>query len=158
MGKEIERKFLVSGDVWRSMGQGIRYRQGYLSTVKERTVRVRTVADKAYLTIKGVNEGIARAEFEYEIPIKDANSLLDGICERPLIEKDRYKIPFGGLTWEVDEFFGENAGLILAEVELESEDQAFDIPEWIGVEVSDDHRYYNANLIAHPYRTWGGSE
>jgi len=158
MAKEIERKFMVTGDAWRSLGQGTRYRQGYLSTVKERTVRVRTVADKAYLTIKGVNEGIARAEFEYEIPIADANALLDGLCKRPLIEKDRHKIPVGDLTWEVDEFFGENAGLILAEVELESEDQAFDIPEWIGEEVSDDPRYYNANLIAHPYRTWGGSE
>jgi CYTH domain-containing protein len=158
MGKEIERKYLVKGDAWRSMGQGTRYRQGYLSTVKERTVRVRTVADKAYLTIKGVTEGIARAEFEYEIPVADANTLLDGLCKRPLIEKDRYKIPFAGLTWEVDEFFGENAGLILAEVELESEDQAFDIPEWIGAEVSDDPRYYNANLIAHPYRTWGEND
>ena len=155
MGKEIERKYLVIGDAWRSLGQRTRYRQGYLSTVKERTVRVRTVADKAYLTIKGVNEGIARAEFEYEIPVADANTLLDELCKRPLIEKDRYKIPFAGLTWEVDEFFGENAGLILAEVELESEDQAFDIPEWIGEDVSDDPRYYNANLIAHPYRTWG---
>jgi CYTH domain-containing protein len=158
MGKEIERKFLVTGDAWRSMGQGTRYRQGYLSTVKERTVRVRTVADKAYLTVKGVNEGIARAEFEYEIPVADANTLLDELCKRPLIEKDRYKIPYAGLTWEVDEFFGENAGLILAEVELESEDQTFDIPEWIGEDVSDDPRYYNANLIAHPYGTWAGSE
>jgi CYTH domain-containing protein len=140
------------------MGQGVRYRQGYLSTLKERTVRVRTVADRAYLTIKGVNEGIARAEFEYEIPVADANTLLDELCKRPLIEKDRYKIPFAGLTWEVDEFFGENAGLILAEMELESEDQGFDIPEWIAEDVSDDPRYYNANLIAHPYRIWGEND
>ena len=156
MGKEIERKFLVNGDAWRSLGQGTRYRQGYLSTAKERTVRVRTVADKGYLTIKGVSEGIARVEFEYEIPVGDANALLDGLCERPLIEKDRYKIPYGAHTWEVDEFFGDNAGLIVAEVELESEDQAFEMPEWIGREVSDDPRYFNANLIANPYRNWGG--
>ena len=158
MGKEIERKFLLNGDAWRSLGQGTRYRQGYLSTVKERTVRVRTIADKGYLTVKGVSEGIARAEFEYEIPIDDANALLDGLCELPLIEKDRYKIPYGYHTWEVDEFFGDNAGLIVAEVELESEDQAFETPEWIGREVSDDPRYFNANLIANPYRNWGGKE
>jgi len=158
MGKEIERKFLVNGDAWRSLGQGTCYRQGYLSTVKERTVRVRTIADKGYLTVKGVTEGIARAEFEYEIPVDDANALLDGLCERPLIEKDRYKISHGDHTWEVDEFFGDNAGLIMAEVELESEDQAFETPEWVGREVSDDPRYFNANLIANPYRNWGGKE
>ena len=158
MGKEIERKFLVIGDAWRSLGQPTRYRQGYLSTVKERTVRVRTIADKGYLTIKGVNRGIVRTEFEYEIPIDDANALLDGLCERPLIEKDRYKISHGPLTWEVDEFFGQNAGLIMAEVELESDDQHLEIPAWIGREVSDDPRYFNANLIANPYGTWGGQE
>ncbi len=158
MGKEIERKFLVNGDAWRSLGQGTCYRQGYLSTVKERTVRVRTIADKGYLTVKGVTEGIARAEFEYEIPIDDANALLDGLCERPLIEKDRYKISHGDHTWEVDEFFGDNAGLIMAEVELEREDQAFETPEWVGAEVSDDPRYFNANLIANPFRNWGAKE
>ena len=158
MGQEIERKFLVDGDAWRSLAQGTRYRQGYLSTVKERTVRVRTIAEKGYLTIKGVSKGIARAEFEYEIPVDDANALLDGLCERPLIEKDRYKIPFGGLTWEVDEFFGDNAGLIVAEVELESADQAVDTPPWIGLEVSADPRYFNASLIANPYRNWGGKK
>jgi CYTH domain-containing protein len=158
MGKEIERKFLVNGDAWRSLGQGTRYRQGYLSTVKERTVRVRTIADKGYLTVKGVSEGIARAEFEYEIPIDDANALLDGLCERPLIEKDRYKIPHGEHVWEVDEFFGDNADLIIAEVELESEDQVFEKPGSIGREVSDDPRYFNANLIANPYRNWGAKE
>jgi CYTH domain-containing protein len=158
MGKEIERKFLVNGDAWRSLGQGTRYRQGYLSTVKERTVRVRTIADKGYLTIKGESQGIARAEFEYEIPIDDANALLDSLCERPLIEKDRYKIPYRGHTWEVDEFFGDNEGLIMAEVELDSEDQSVQTPEWIGREVSDDPRYFNANLIANPYRNWRGKD
>ena len=155
MGKEIERKFLVKGDVWRTLGQPMRYRQGYLSTAKERTVRVRTIADRGFLTIKGVTEGIARVEFEYPIPIDDANALLDGLCQRPLIEKDRRKIACGDLIWEVDEFFGDNAGLIMAEVELEREDQAVEIPEWIGKEVSEDRRYFNANLISHPYRDWG---
>jgi len=158
MAKEIERKFLVNGDAWRALGNGTRYRQGYLSTVKGRTVRVRTIADKGFLTIKGVTEGISRTEFEYEIPIDDANALLDGLCERPLIEKDRYKIAFGAHTWEVDEFWGDNVGLIMAEVELESEDQAFEIPEWIGREVSDDSRYFNASLITNPYCNWGKGE
>jgi CYTH domain-containing protein len=155
MGQEIERKFLVNGDAWRSLGKATRYRQGYLSTVKERTVRVRTVADKAYLTIKGVSRGITRVEFEYEIPGEDAAALLAGLCERPLIEKDRYKIPYGGHIWEVDEFFGDNDGLILAEVEVKSADQVVEKPEWVGREVSDDPRYFNANLIANPYRNWG---
>ncbi len=154
MGKEIERKFLVMGDSWRALGDGILYRQGYLSTVKERTVRVRTINDKAYLTVKGVTQGIARVEYEYEIPLSDANEMLDELCERPLIEKTRYTISAGDHTWEVDEFAGENLGLILAEVELESEEQTVDLPEWIGTEVSDDPRYYNANLIANPYTRW----
>ncbi|MCG6868860.1 MAG: CYTH domain-containing protein [Gammaproteobacteria bacterium] len=152
--KSIERKYLVEGDAWRSLADGKRYRQGYLSTVRERTVRVRTVGERGYLTIKGENEGIARAEFEYGIPFDDANELLDGLCERPLIEKDRYKISDGDLTWEVDDFFGDNAGLVLAEVELESEDQSFEKPGWIAREVSDDPRYYNVNLIANPYKNW----
>jgi adenylate cyclase len=156
MGKEIERKFLVDGDDWRALGFGTRYRQGYLSTVKERTVRVRTIADKGFLTVKGVSTGIARAEFEYEIPLGDANDMLDALCERPLIEKDRYKISYGAHTWEVDEFFGDNAGLLMAEVELQDEGEALEKPPWIGREVSDDPRYFNANLIANPYRNWGG--
>jgi CYTH domain-containing protein len=156
MGKEIERKFLVEGDAWRSLGQATRYRQGYLSTVKERTVRVRTIARQGYLTVKGVSRGIARAEFEYEIPFEDAETMLDTLCERPLIEKDRHRIPYGGHIWEVDEFFGENAGLIMAEVELEDEEEPLERPPWIGREVSDDPRYFNANLIANPYRDWGG--
>ena len=156
MGREIERKFLVNGDAWRALGKGTRYRQGYLSTVKERTVRIRTIGDKGYLTVKGVTEGVARAEFEYEIPFDDANALLDRLCERPLIEKDRYKIPHRDHVWEVDEFFGDNAGLVIAEIELESEGQPFAKPDWIGREVSDDPRYFNANLIANPYRNWAG--
>ncbi len=152
MGKEIERKFLVIGEEWRSV-TGTRYRQGYLSTVKERTVRVRTVNEKGTLTIKGVSQGATRQEFEYEIPFDEATQLLD-LCEKPLIEKNRYKIEHNEMLWVVDEFFGENQGLLVAEIELESEDQAFSRPEWVGDEVTEDARYFNANLISHPYTKW----
>jgi adenylate cyclase len=153
VGKEIERKFLVRGDEWRKLAAGLRYRQGYLSTVKERTVRVRTVGDRGYLTIKGITVGATRKEFEYDIPVSDAAALLE-LCEQPLVEKVRYRIPFAGLTWEVDEFEGANAGLIVAECELSSEDQKIEPPSWIGEEVSGDPRYFNSNLIAHPFTRW----
>ena len=154
MAKEIERKFLVSGDAWRQLATGTAYRQGYLSTVKERTVRVRTIDDKGFLTIKGISIGVSRAEYEYEISVADANEMLDNLCEKPIIEKDRYKIAHAGLIWEVDEFAGVNEGLIVAEVELTDEAQAFDRPDWIGEEVSGDPRYFNSNLIAHPFTRW----
>ena len=154
MAKEIERKFLVAGDEWKKLAQGTHFRQGYLSTVKERTVRVRTIDDKGYLTIKGITVGATRLEYEYDIPASDANEMLADLCEKPIIEKHRYKIAFDGLTWEVDEFHGENEGLVVAEVELTSEDQQFEKPSWIGEEVTSDPRYYNSNLIAHPYTTW----
>ena len=154
MAKEIERKFLVVGDDWRALARGTRYRQGYLSTVKERTVRVRTIDNKGFLTVKGVTVGATRSEFEYEIPAADADEMLDDLCEKPIIEKNRYKIPLGGVTWEVDEFLGVNDGLIVAEVELQSEDQSFPKPDWIGEEVTDDPRYFNANLITRPFSTW----
>lgn len=153
MGKEIERKFLVKGDGWRG-AEGTMYRQGYLSTVKERTVRVRVAGDAGYLTVKGLSEGATRTEFEYEIPLRDAEAMLDHLCERPLIEKRRHKIDYAGVTWEVDVFFGANEGLVLAEVELESEEQTVDCPPWVGQEVTDDPRYFNANLVQHPYREW----
>ncbi len=154
MAQEIERKFLVTGDAWRKLAKGTVYRQGYLSTVKERTVRVRTVGDKGYLTVKGLSVGAKRAEFDYEIPVTDADVMLDELCEQPLIEKTRYNIPFDGLIWEVDEFASDNEGLIVAEVELSDEDQEIRLPDWIGEEVTDDLRYFNANLIAHPYKSW----
>lgn len=154
MGREIERKFLVKGDAWRKLARGVRYRQGYLSATKQCTVRVRTVGERAYLTVKGPTVGNTRAEFEYEIPTGDANEMLDGLCERPLIEKRRHRIMIDRLTWEVDEFEGANRGLIVAEVELGSEGQDIRLPEWIGNEVSNDPRYYNANLIRHPYSAW----
>jgi adenylate cyclase len=154
MGKEIERKFLVKGDVWRDLAKGTSYRQGYLNSAKERTVRIRTINDQAFLTVKGLTVGATRAEYEYEIPLAECNAMLDALAEKPIIEKKRYKVPFAGLTWEIDEFFGENAGLIVAEVELESEGQAFRKPEWVGEEVTADPRYFNSNLIKHPYTRW----
>ena len=154
MAKEIERKYLVVDDAWRSRAVGTVFRQGYLSTVKERTVRVRVAGDRGYLTIKGITVGAVRSEFEYEIPRADADQMLDELCEQPLIEKTRYEIEAGELTWEIDEFAGVNEGLIVAEVELEDEAQEIALPDWIGIEVSHDPRYFNANLIAHPFSEW----
>lgn len=154
MAKEIERKFLVKGDSWRGPGSGKRYRQGYLSTVKERTVRVRIAGEQGFITVKGISVGATRSEYEYEIPTADANEMLDRLCERPLIEKTRYRIPFGGLTWEVDEFEGDNRGLVTAEVELQHETQTVALPDWIGQEVTSDPRYFNSNLVAHPFSKW----
>lgn len=154
MGKEIERKFLVKDNSWRALAPGTQYRQGYLNSAKERIVRVRTIKDKGYLTIKGITSGATRAEYEYEIPVAEAEAMLDELCEKPLIEKNRSKIDYGKLIWEVDEFFGENQGLIVAEVELESEDQDFEKPGWIGDEVTGDPKYFNSNLIINPYLKW----
>jgi len=153
MAVEIERKFLVVGDGWRALGKPVVYRQGYLLAEKHRVVRVRVAGDRAYLTFKGATEGISRHEFEYPVPLEDAEVLLEW-CDRPLIEKTRTAIAVGDLTWEVDEFTGDNAGLVLAEVELPAADYIFDRPDWIGQEVSDDPRYFNANLIRHPYSQW----
>lgn len=153
MALEIEKKFLLNNSDWRKE-QGVMYRQGYLNSVKERTVRVRIIGDKGYLTVKGISRGAVRAEYEYEIPGVEAEAMLDDLCEKPLIEKMRYKIAYKGFVWEVDEFCGENQGLIVAEVELESEDQKFVKPEWIREEVTGDPKYFNANLIHHPYKNW----
>ena len=154
MGIEIERKFLLAGDAWRGLGQAVLLRQGYLSSARERVVRVRIEGEQAMLTIKGANVGASRGEWEYPIPLADAVELLDGLCEQPLIEKYRHRIEHAGMVWEVDEFLGANAGLVVAEIELASEDQPFDKPDWIGAEVSGDARYYNANLIRHPFSQW----
>ena len=152
MAREIERKFLVRGNAWRS-AEHTYFCQGYLNSDKHRTVRIRVADDAAQLTVKGLTTGPTRAEFEYTIPVDDAKELLD-LCEKPLIEKNRRVIPHGGLTWEVDEFLGDNLGLVVAEIELESEDQEFERPEWIGEEVTDDPRYFNSNLVTTPYKTW----
>jgi adenylate cyclase len=154
MGTEIERKFLIKDDSWRSLATGTKYRQGYLNSTKERVVRVRTIDDKGFLTIKGITTGATRVEYQYEIPDTEATAMLDDLCEKPLIEKNRYKIALGGFTWEVDEFFGENQGLIVAEVELETEDQSFEKPVWIGEEVTGDPKYFNSNLIQNPFLKW----
>lgn len=154
MGVEIERKFLLSGDDWMALGEPVFFRQGYLSSSKERVVRVRIEGERAVITIKSANKGATRGEWEYEIPVADAAELLDGLCERPLIEKYRRRITFAGNVWEVDEFLGVNAGLVVAEIELQSEDQQFDKPDWIGEEVTDDLRYLNSNLIKKPFSTW----
>ena len=153
MAEEIERKFLLRNDAWRK-GPGRNFRQGYLSTSTGCTVRVRAAGQRAWLTVKGETHGATRVEFEYAIPVAYAEHMLDKLCLRPLIVKRRYEIEYGGLTWEVDEFFGDNAGLVLAEVELEREDQSLDLPPWIGKEVTGDPRYYNANLVKYPYREW----
>lgn len=154
MSKEIERKFLVKGNAWRTLAQGVLYRQGYLNSAKERTVRVRTAGEKGFLTVKGITNGVTRSEFEYEIPFADANKMLSGLAEKPLIEKRRFKIPAGSLVWEIDEFLGENAGLIVAEIELPNEDAPFERPDWLGREVSNDPRYFNSNLVRHPFSQW----
>ncbi|MBD2204645.1 CYTH domain-containing protein [Calothrix sp. FACHB-1219] len=154
MAAEIERKFLVKGDSWRKLAEGSRYVQGYISTAKQATVRVRIVGNQGYLTIKGATVQYSRSEFEYPIPVEDAQEMLDTLCDRPLIEKTRYKIPYGNLIWEIDEFEGVNKGLIIAEVELTDEKQQIELPDWIGEEVSDNPKYYNSNLVKHPFSQW----
>jgi len=154
MGEEIERKFLVNDMIWRSSAEGLRYRQGFLSTVPERTVRVRVAGPKAWITVKGKTVGARREEFEYEVPLGDAERMLDTLCIHPLIEKVRYRLILGLHTWEIDVFEGENAGLIIAEIELGSEDEVFEAPDWLGSEVTGDPRYFNSSLVANPYCNW----
>ncbi len=154
MGREIERKFLVRSDGWRQGPAGRMVRQGYLSADAERTVRIRLVEDRAFLTVKGKSEGLVRREYEYPIPVEDATELLDHLCLRQLIEKTRYRREVHGRNWEIDEFWGENQGLILAEVELAAPDEVVKLPDWVGKEVSHDPRYYNANLAKIPYSRW----
>lgn len=155
MAIEIERKFLLADDRWRQQVLSkVKFCQGYLSRSPERTVRVRVADDRGWLTVKGKNCGASRAEFEYEIPVADAQQLLDQLCEQPIIEKWRYRVEFKGHLWEIDEFVGDNDGLVVAEVELTSEDEEFSRPQWLGVEVTDEHCYFNSNLIKHPYKEW----
>jgi adenylate cyclase len=156
MAQEIERKFLVKEDSWRRLGEGSAYSQGYIATQKTATVRVRIVGNQGYLTIKGPSVNYSRSEFEYPIPIADAQEILETLCDRPLIEKTRYRVEHGGLTWEIDEFEGVNQGLIIAEVELSDEEQQIELPSWIGEEVSDDPKYFNSNLVKHPFSEWNG--
>lgn len=152
MGVEIERKFLVTGQDWKSV-EPEHLCQGYLNTDKYRTVRVRTAGKAAFLTIKGKTENLSRPEFEYQIPRDDALSMLK-ICVGNPIEKNRYSVKVGSLIWEVDEFLGANKGLIVAEVELETESQEITLPSWVGLEVSGKSEYYNSSLASAPFSTW----
>ena len=154
---EIERKFLVNGNSWRSGTTGQQIRQGYLCSSADRTVRVRVVDDRAFLTIKGAQQA-SHYEYEYGIPTRDAKEMLERLCERPLIEKTRHHLTVDGREWVVDEFEGENAGLMVAEVEFEKEGQAIALPDWAGAEVTDEPRYLNVNLVRHPYRLWSSDE
>jgi len=154
VGIEIERKFLVVGEAWKQADKATLMTQGYICSDPERIVRVRIDGGHAVLTIKGKTVGISRSEWEYPIPLADAQQMLDGLCGKALIQKYRYRLELDGLTWEVDEFLGENAGLVVAEIELESETQQFTAPSWLGQEVSHDRRYANAQLFKHPYCHW----
>jgi adenylate cyclase len=158
MATEIERKFKVISDEYKKMGEPLNCKQGYLDTQNEPLVRVRIMGEKAYLTLKGKNEGIRRLEFEYEIPVLDAEELLTNFCSTTLIEKNRYILSIEEIIWEVDEFLGENSGLVIAEVELLSENDNFNKPSWIGREVSHDTKYYNYKLVEHPYSKWNEVE
>jgi adenylate cyclase len=155
MSLEIERKFLPSSDAWRlGVHESFRLRQGYLNNETNCSVRVRTSADRAWLNIKGVTIGAQRIEYEYEIPLADAQEILDTLSLKPLVEKVRHLVNVGRHVWEIDEFEGDNAGLVVAEIELGHPDEAFDRPEWIGEEVTHDVRYYNTSLSRCPFKDW----
>ncbi|KAA6185630.1 CYTH domain-containing protein [Thiohalocapsa marina] len=155
MATEIERKFLVEGDAWREdIESEAQMVQGYLTGNQAVTLRVRVKGDAAFLTVKGQPTGISRSEFEYPIPVTDAEAMLKELAVSPPIEKTRYRVRCGAHLWEVDVFAGANAGLVMAEVELDSEDEAFERPDWAGREVTGDRRYYNASLAQHPFSTW----
>ena len=154
MAIEIERKFLVDLKRFSPNNSGVTIKQGYIPTKDNTAVRVRISADQAVLTIKGENNGISRLEFEYPIPLPDASMMLENLCKGSLIDKTRYIIEYQGYTWEVDVFHGDNQGLVVAEVELENETDTPSVPPWITIEVSGQVRYYNSNLMHHPYKNW----
>ncbi len=155
MAIETERKFLLQNDDWRNaIRKSTIMRQGYLNNEKDCSVRVRTTSDKAWLNIKSVTVGTQRHEFEYEIPLEDGNQILDTLSRKPLIEKTRHIVEIDGHVWEIDEFIADNAGLIVAEIELDDPDEPFEKPTWLGEEVTFDARYYNTKLSKSPYKTW----
>ena len=156
MAVQIERKFLLKNTHWKQYAKSWRdYSQGYLTTPGGKSsIRVRICDDRAWLNIKSATLGMQRAEFDYEIPLQDAQEMLNTLCLRPVIKKRRYYVPYSQHTWEVDEFGAENAGLVVAEIELSDVDEAFDLPEWVGREVTDDPRYYNVSLVDYPYSEW----
>ncbi|KRT56191.1 CYTH domain-containing protein [endosymbiont of Ridgeia piscesae] len=155
MGLEIERKFLVKNDKWKSdvvSEQAIK--QGYIANLPNASVRVRLKGEKALLTLKGAAKGISRSEFEYSIPRSEGEAMLVELVDGPVIDKIRYRVRCGAHIWDLDLFHGDNAGLVMAEIELQQENESFQMPEWAGEEVSDDPRYYNASLVKHPYKSW----
>lgn len=155
MGVEIERKYLVTGQQWRqSVRRSIEISQGYLSTEADHTVRVRLTDQQGFLTIKGRATELVRPEFEYEIPADDAGELLEGFCGGRVLEKVRHEVEVGDHVWEIDEFGGANRGLVVAEVELEDAGESFEVPTWIGEEVTGQVRYYNSRLVEKPFTTW----
>ncbi len=151
---EIERKFLVLSDEYRKDASSSLYRQGYILNSREKCVRIRVCDGRGYLTIKGITERVTRTEFEYEIPLEEANTMLDLLCGGEILEKDRHILTYGGFRWEVDEFYGDNEGLVVAEIELADEKTEFPRPDWLGMEVSNDPRYYNNNLLTCPFCSW----
>lgn len=152
--KEIERKYLVKDESFKNLSEGVLYKQGYIVNLPDRVVRVRIAGEKAFLTIKGENTGISRSEYEYKIPVEEAAELLDTFCGKLIIEKYRFTIEHEGREWIVDQFLGDNEGLIITEVELGHEDEEVTHPDWVGAEVSYESRYYNSNLIKHPFKDW----
>ncbi|MCW8987501.1 MAG: CYTH domain-containing protein [Gammaproteobacteria bacterium] len=155
MATEIERKFLLKNSSWKELAdEGTQYSQGYLLGSQFASVRVRIQGKRAFLNIKSATIDITRQEFEYEIPLDDATEMLETLCEKPLIEKNRYILKMGKHAWEIDVFSGDNEGLIVAEIELSDQNEHFDKPDWLGAEVSDDARYYNVNLVKHPFKDW----
>jgi adenylate cyclase len=155
MGVEIERKFLINKEKWQQLAKplGTHFKQGYMVNDERRVIRVRIAGNNAFLTIKGITTGISRKEYEYPIPVKDAEEMLDNFAGS-IVEKIRYCITFAGKVWEADEFLGDNHGLLMAEIELEHEGEEFELPSWIENEVTGDGRYYNSNLSLHPFTKW----
>ena len=154
MGVEIERKFLINEKKLPTLKNGYDIKQGYIQTVDQTTVRIRIRDREAFLTIKGKSQGASRLEFEYPIPLNDAEEMLTNLCHASRVEKTRYLVEHEGHTWEVDIFEGSNQGLIIAEIELKSEGETFSLPEWVSEEVTHDKRYFNVNLVEHPYQEW----
>lgn len=156
MGYEIERKFIVKNKEYKQAKyiEKLNIKQGYITLDKKKVIRLRILNEKARLTLKGLATKITRYEFEYEIPVQEAEQMLQLFCHKPIIKKIRYKIEYQGNLWEIDEFKGENSGLIIAEIELDSEDQRFQKPGYIGREVTEDERFYNFNLVKNPYKNW----
>lgn len=155
MGLEIERKFLLRSEAWRAQARSrVLMRQGYLSSGGRCSIRARIAGEQAWLNMKAKRSGMTRLEYEYPIPVGEANEILDELCDGPLVEKYRHEVAIGAHVWEIDEFLGDNAGLVVAEIELASESETFERPDWLSDEVTSDERYYNFNLAKHPFKLW----